>query len=425
MTMAGGNFARLLRSTDDDSPGELLIYDRRGVCRYCRLDELKDPHDILWDGDNFVAVSSLTNSILWLSRAGEVVRQWKAEAEGDAWHLNSLLLHDGALLFSAFGEYQHHREWCDHPDEPTGFVWNFSGQRPVLRGLAHPHHPRFFDGAWAVCNSHTEEILQIDPSDGEIRRRVRLGGYTRGFAVSENLIFVGESANRKGGAQDATASVAILSRSDWRLLDRVALPCREVYDVVLVPDENLLEGIRQGFRTNSTRVSEQDQYDLFRSVGIKPALLWAVSEPLPEGACRIRIEAAGTGELPLPAGRGTRLKCRVENLGGAILHSAPPYPVHLSYKWLDPSTGAWNRELEGVRTKLDRPLTPGSNRTIDLDVRTPDTPGEYLLRVTAVQEHVRWFDDADPANACSIVVRVFDQREADCSGAGSTDTSCE
>lgn len=404
LNLAGDRLLRLLRSVDPDSPGELLIYDRRGVERYYRIDELTDPHDILWDSENFVAVSTLSNMVLWISPSGEVVRRWKAPGEGDTWHVNSVLLHEDKLFLSAFGRYQRHREWAEHKDRPTGFLLNLADFTEVLAGLNHPHHPRYFDDAWAVCNSMTNEVLQIDPRTGEIRRRTRLNGYTRGFAVSDDLMFIGESANRREPGSQQTASIAILSRGTWEVLGRVALPCREVYDLLVVRDTHLLGGIRRGFRTNSTRVLEQDQLALFHQVGVRPVRLWAISDPLPPEVCRIRIEASPP--TTMEAGGIIEFECLCHSLTGAILISAPPCPVHLSYKWLEPTSGAQLPGIEGLRTTLPRALPPGEDLNVMIRVQAPAVPGEYELRVTMVQEFVAWFDDLDGGNAFSARVTI-------------------
>src|SRR5207244_4093933 len=140
---------------------------------------------------------------------------------GDAWHLNCLLIKDGAVLVSAFGRYERHRQWAEHLTDPTGLVLSLSTGREIISGLSHPHSPRFFDGAWAVCNSATREVWQIDAETGAPRRRVQLEGYTRGIAICEDLLFVGESADRAGFNLGRTASIAVLARDTWTLLDRL------------------------------------------------------------------------------------------------------------------------------------------------------------------------------------------------------------
>jgi hypothetical protein len=405
---------RSLRSSNDnDSVGELLVYDERGVERYYRIDGFIDGHDVAWDGREFLAVSTLTNSILWISPAGEITRTWQAPGEGDAWHLNCLLLKDGQTYVSAFGRLPHHREWVQRRAEPLGIIFNLSTGQDVLTGLYCPHHPRYFDGAWAVCNSVNRDIVQIDEASGVVLRKVQLGGWTRGVAVSDDYMFVGESAHRYNCHQQTTSHIAVICRKNWALLDRFPVPCREIYDLLLVP-LGLLEGARHGFRTNSLRVAEQNQYAMFDEVGIKPARLWATGEPLPVEACRVQIEA----ELPrvLKSNTEIELECGVENRGGALLSSSPPHPVHISYKWIEADTGAWRSQNEGLRTRLPRVLPPGQPIRCRFKVKTLAETGEFILRVSLVQEHVAWFDDVDPRNACSRPVRIVEAESGAISG---------
>ena len=106
LAVACGRVARLVRSATEHYGSELLLYDGRGVDRYARLDEVVDPHDILWDGTHYVVASTAANSLFWLSAQGEVVRRWEAPGDGDAWHLNSLTLVDGQLYAAAFGRFE-------------------------------------------------------------------------------------------------------------------------------------------------------------------------------------------------------------------------------------------------------------------------------------------------------------------------------
>ena len=230
-------------------------------------------------------------------------------------------------------------------------------------------------------------------------RRTALRGWTRGLAVSDDFLFVGESATRKpGGAYGEAAGIVVVDRASWEVVERIPLPCREIYDLALVPP-SIVEGVRTGFRTNPLRVGERDQADMFAEVGVRPARLWATGDPLPAEACRIDIEADVPDELP--AGSMLNVECVVENRGSAILVSAPPRPVHVSYRW-EPGDGV----PEGVRSVLPEALPPGLRRISRFALATPDTPGDYVLRVTLVQEQVRWFDELDPTNAWSQPVRI-------------------
>jgi uncharacterized protein DUF4915 len=395
LAVARGRVARLVRSATEHYGSELLLYDANGVERYIRLDDVVDPHDVVWDGEHYVIASTTANSLFWLSTNGEVVRRWQAAGDGDAWHLNSLVQADGRLYAGAFGRFEHHREWIDHRDGGRGIVFDVESGRDVLTGLDCPHHPRRLDGSWLVCNSARRELLETDDG-GRILRRLELRSWTRGLAIADGTLFVGESATRDGTAQGA--SIAFVSLKDWSVQDRLPLPCDEIYDIVTAPLD-LVDGVRRGFRTNPLRTAERDQLALFDQVGKRPPLLWATGDALAPEHCRVTLTAALPEELA--AGSWHEVTCRIENLGPAFLVSAPPHPVHISYRWIAGTTAC-----EGERTRLPESIAPSTSAECFLGLRTPATPGVYELRVTLVQEGIAWFDDLDARNVWGTTVVV-------------------
>ena len=74
ITLFEDRLARLLRTPLNTGGGEILIYDSRGVSHYLRVDELSDPHYMAWDGQHLIVSSTGTNSLLWITLGGEVVR---------------------------------------------------------------------------------------------------------------------------------------------------------------------------------------------------------------------------------------------------------------------------------------------------------------------------------------------------------------
>ena len=401
LTLAGDRLVRLLRAPEEPGYGsELLVYDKRGVVQYLRLEDVDDPHDIHWDGSNFVVVSTTRNAIAWIAPSGETARSWTAPGHGDAWHINSLTTANGRLLAAAFGDFTRHREWVDQDPAERGFIFDVETGEHIVRGLTCPHHPRLLDGKWVVCNSRNHELVELD-STGPVRRRLELRGWTRGIASTDRDLFVGESAARDGTATGERAAVSVIPRRRWRVADRIDLPCREIYDLLLVP-EALAGGVRTAFATNPLRLAERAQHDLFTSAGVQPTRLWASGEPLPVEACRVEID----GKLPevLPRGTIHRAECTVTNKGSAILVSAPPNPVHLSYRWLEGPSGAL--PVEGLRSPLPRPLPPEDAAECRVALEVPAIPGDYTIRVTLVQEQVRWFDEVDSANGWTMRLRV-------------------
>jgi acetolactate synthase-1/2/3 large subunit len=402
LALAGDRFGRLLWSSGEaGSVGELLVYDEAGVARYFRIDSLREPHDLAWDGEAFVAVSTMSNSIIWVSPSGEVSRTWQADGNGDAWHLNSVFPVDGRLVAAAFGRFSKHREWSDGRAAGTGIVFDLATGEDIVTGLSCPHDPRLVDGLWLICNSAQRELIAVEHDSGTVRHRVQLEGWTRGLTVHEDLVYIGESANRAIPAPGKLASVAVIDRRTWSVIDRPPLPCQEVFDVIHGPSA-LARGVRRGFRTNPLRTAEQDQHTLFQEIGTRPARLWAVGDPLPASACRVRLEATVPGTLE--AGTIHEFECLVANCGDAILVSAPPNPVHISYRWVN------RREdgdvIEGGRSILPEALPPGVERTWPFSLLTPEAPGDYRLIVTLVQEQVAWFDELDPRNAWSGQVHI-------------------
>ena len=397
LAVARGRVARLVRSATEHYGSELLLYDANGVDRYVRLDDVVDPHDVVWDGTHYVVASTTANSLFWLSAQGEVVRRWQATGDGDAWHLNSLVLADGRLYAAAFGRFDHHRDWIEHKHDGRGIVFDVESGRDVLTGLDCPHHPRRLDGSWLVCNSAQHELLELT-DDGRVQRRLELRSWTRGLATAGGTFFVGESSTRDRWDATAGASIAVVSQKDWRVRDRIALPCDEIYDIVVAPAE-LVDGVRRGFRTNPLRTAERDQLALFDQVGARPQRMWATGDALAPEHCRVALSATLPQELT--AGSWHEVTCRIENLGPAFLVSAPPHPVHISYHWVSGATAE-----EGERTRLPQSIAPRTSAECYLGLHAPAEPGVYELRVTLVQEGVAWFDELHPENALRTSVRI-------------------
>jgi hypothetical protein len=65
-------------------------------------------------------------------------------------------------------------------------------------------------------------------------------------AVSDDYVFVGVSARRYDGDHGDLGHIAVVCRKTWTVLEQVAVPCREIYDLVLVP-ASIVAGLRRGF----------------------------------------------------------------------------------------------------------------------------------------------------------------------------------
>lgn len=112
-------------------------------------------------------------------------------------------------------------------------------------------------------------------------------------------------------------------------------------------------------------------------------------------------------ECPTSLACGTIADVRVaiENGSRREIGSHPPFPVQLSYRWFRDGAGE-PAATEGLRTALQPPAPPGGSAAYWMKVAAPAEPGRYLLRITLVQEFVRWLDGclALPAAEAALVV---------------------
>jgi hypothetical protein len=219
----------------------ILHYTSDGFARHVNVNGLNDPHDVLWDGQHYIAVSSFQDSVLWVTAEGSEIKRFQPAQGSDCWHLNSLLMHEGVLYATAFGRFEQPRGWVGYQHEGTGMLFRLDTGEDVLSDLCCPHTPRFESDQWIVCNSASSE-LKVFSAGGELIQCVQLRDWVRGLAITDRYVLVGESVNRQLTGDVRGATVAILDRKTWTVLGRLKLPSREVYDLVLASPK-LLEGV--------------------------------------------------------------------------------------------------------------------------------------------------------------------------------------
>lgn len=238
-----GELVRLLWSQPGGDVG-FLVYDRTGLLAYRRLKGHGDAHHVAVYGDGYVIASTSTNSIITLNSALEIVDQWIAPGQGDAWHMNGVFVQGKKLYVSAFGRFPQERGWSDHRSDGSGVVFDLESREDVLANISTPHHPRLIDGNWVVCSSSQHKLLVIEPGSKEKIAEVDLGGWTRGIAETADSIFVGISAARHDPLRrDNNASIAVLCRRTFKQLDRIPVPAQEIGDLCTL-DGDLLAGCR-------------------------------------------------------------------------------------------------------------------------------------------------------------------------------------
>lgn len=214
----------------------LRIYDADGNALDRKLDNHGDAHHITVAERELVVASTSTNSLLWLSAEGEILRTWSAGPGGDAWHINGASYVEGSLYVSAFGRFAAEREWDQYRRTGTGIVFELASGTDVITGLCCPHHPRRDRGSWIVCAS-VEHRVYVYPAGNGTPDVLQFHGWTRGLAISDDRLFVGISAPRHDSSgQTQRAAVAIVDRASHRTLQVIPVPALEIGDLCLIPE---------------------------------------------------------------------------------------------------------------------------------------------------------------------------------------------
>ena len=346
LAAGGGRLWRLLRAPGEQtSVCELLAYDERGVRAYHRLDDVRDPHDVCWY-DGAVHVTSSWDDTVWrVSPAGDVAPAWQAgSGVPDGWHLNSLTVVDGALHACAFGRSDRHKGWKDAARRDTGFVRDLRAGRDVLRGLCQPHTPRRSGDRWYVCESLIGTLTEC-AADGTILRRASIERFTRGLAiVAGRWALVGGNGHRAD--EGDRAELVVVDLTTMAEVERIGLPCLEVYDIVAVPAP-LARGLALGFGANPARAVEQHRAE-DRPAATRPtppearvrlapprvasalSTMGQALDPASVAGCGVR------GALPARAVAGTATVVTIEvvNRSRRPLASVPPRIVRVAARWI-------------------------------------------------------------------------------------------
>jgi hypothetical protein len=422
LALGGDRLWRVLRAPGEQTHAcELLAYDERGVRSYQRLDAVRDPHDACWH-DGAVHVSSSWDGVVWrIGPDGSTEAVWRGGTVPDSWHVNSLEVIDGRLHVCAFGRFDGYKAWKDDGHRGTGFVHDIGQGRDVLTGLAHPHAPRRVGDHWYLCESTRGSVTELD-ADGQVLRRVRVRRFSRGLAVVGDRIFVGGNAHRKD--LDDRSEIVVIDRATFEIVDQIAMPCLEIYDIVAVPFD-LARGVAIGFGGNPVRAVEQHRGTL-REAPLQPTpesarvalvpprvaqKLAAAGQPIDR---RVARRLAVHGELPvaMTAGEVRTTMVTVENRSTVALATVAPRTIRLGARWfpaegsLDASESHDNRdgsdngeagrkEAHDRAMKLMTPLPqlvhPGQQAETEIVLAAPQAPGHYHLWVALHQAGSGWF----------------------------------
>jgi hypothetical protein len=105
------------------------------------------------------------------------------------------------------------------------------------------------------------------------------------------------------------------------------------------------------------------------------------------------------------AGTVVQVPLRVTNRTRAWFSSTFPYhPVHVAYRVRD--AHGTTVVANGHRTRFESALAPGATASLDVAVALPESPGDYEVAITLVQEAFAWFDDLNPECTLALPARA-------------------
>jgi hypothetical protein len=104
-------------------------------------------------------------------------------------------------------------------------------------------------------------------------------------------------------------------------------------------------------------------------------------------------------------GESFTVEVELENHSSRLLCSYAPNPLRFSYHWLD-AADSKPIVYEGRRTDIYPPLQPGGNLPYTIQCDAPLQEGTYILRLTLVQESIKWFDQGRPDHRNDFIISV-------------------
>lgn len=232
---------------------------------------LSAPHQILWCSDGRVVASNTgRNRIVAVDpqrpghyqEAGVSEERWDRLAPqgpfGD--HLNSVFEADGKLYVIAHG-HSHGAKLAifSYPDLSLVSV------EPV-RGRTGLHNIFVAGGLQLSC--HSEAAALVDLASGEVLWEAGTPIYTRGLAVTDDHVLVGESAKTGRDLRRSSLSgVWLLDRSNWKTVDYFPLgPYGAVHEVRVI---DLPDHAHHGTPlANPDKLLESAVYDKLRTARI-------------------------------------------------------------------------------------------------------------------------------------------------------------
>ncbi len=233
----------------EDQPGR---YDALYLPRATYHTGDLNTHDVSFSGDDVLLTASRFSCLARLSYDFNFAPIWRPNfisdlVPEDRCHLNGLAIRDGRPRYvTALGTSNAAGAWRD--DKATGGVLiDVQSDQILVRGMAMPHSPRWYDQRLWVLNSGAGELWLVDPESGHSDVVCSLPGYLRGLCFVGPYALIGMSKIREkhifgglplqGRYDKLFCGIAVIdTRSGQQVgLFEYTTGCEEIYDVEFLP----------------------------------------------------------------------------------------------------------------------------------------------------------------------------------------------
>ncbi len=117
-----------------------------------------------------------------------------------------------------------------------------------------------------------------------------------------------------------------------------------------------------------------------------------IDKPLPESAFKAEISIEDS-PAAIKVGSSSTVKVRIKNIGNSVWpalgQSDGKFQIKLGDHWLDKNGKVLVNDVD--RALLPHDIKPNGEAVVEINLKAPSSPGDYILEYDMVQESVAWF----------------------------------
>jgi uncharacterized protein (TIGR03032 family) len=188
-------------------------YDGLFVPRTSYYTGALDIHDLVWSGDDLVAVNTMFSCLMSFDHEQSFKPIWKPHfitkmMPEDRCHINGLAIENEKPRFiTALGNTDESYAW--KPGMLNGgILMDVPTNEIILSDLPVPHSPRLYEDGLYMQLSATGELVKVDPERGTYDVITKLNGFLRGMDRIGDYLFIAMSRLRQSSSLFREAPVA-------------------------------------------------------------------------------------------------------------------------------------------------------------------------------------------------------------------------